>query len=122
MHVETYLIRRESSRESTVSIIQAQFTAKACADGMTTVGNLKTRLIEAVTRWVQTTEDGKSAWEESTHDFNLGDLANQDLAPINERLGPSGIFILSIEVHSMDASSDDWLFDTVLVQERRDGK
>ena len=36
--------------------------------------NLEEAMKNAVTEWIQTTPEGKKAWEESCHDFNYGDL------------------------------------------------
>lgn len=105
---------RASYDESTYAVVTAQ------------VGDARLRgesafldaLTKALSRWVRETETGQEAWEESSHDFNVGDLSNYysdpSLTPI---LTDEGIVNLHIEVHSADAST--WTYDTVLIEEGR---
>lgn len=46
-----------------------------------------------VTEWVETTQAGKKAWEDSTEDLNIGDLVGQydGHAELDECLGKRGI-------------------------------
>jgi hypothetical protein len=61
---------RES--EGTMMIVKLSFTCDV---------NLKkalSKLIEAVTLWVRTTDEGWACWEQSKGDLNIGDLALYD--------------------------------------------
>jgi hypothetical protein len=76
--------------------------------------DLLERLCRAVTRWVNSTPDGAKAWEYSSQDFNIGDLASELGDPILlMRMADEGIrgFVLS------DVPEEDryWRYDTVLV-------
>jgi hypothetical protein len=44
----------------------------------------------------------------------VGDLANEDLTPINKCLGMTGIYIEAVNTFSMDTPESAWVFDTVL--------
>lgn len=60
---------------------------------------------KALSRWVNTTESGKTAWEESREDFNIGDFSmndnNQELKLI---LVENGIMSAEVETFTMDDS------------------
>ena len=66
---------------------------------------------------MKNTEKGRQAWGDSGKALNIGDLSMQDLAPINYYLRKHGIRIVSLEVDSLDARPDQWVFDDVLVEE-----
>lgn len=72
------------------------------------------RLTTALTEWVKTTADGKEAWEYSSYDFNVGDLAtslaDNSLVDMLKKYG-----IYNMDVDAGDISSQTWLFDEVLV-------
>lgn len=85
------------------------------ANGLAVVNRFKEKVVEAVTSWVKTTQEGQDAWADSQHDFNIGDLSNSDLCRINGYLELYGISIVAVDAYSMDASSNSWSFDTVLV-------
>ena len=72
---------------------------------------------KAITRWMDETEEGKKAWEESCEDFNVGDLVfhvdnNKELRDILESWG---IYDVEIETFCIDSqASNAWTYDTVL--------
>lgn len=79
---------------------------------------LRSALTAALTEWMRTTQEGKDAWEDSSHDFNVGDLANAptDSSPLKELLAAQNVHDLEIDVYS-DVSGDRyWTFDTLLVK------
>lgn len=45
----------------------------------------------AITEWVENTEDGLEAWEQSTEDLNIGDLISEDTQSLNPFLQKYGI-------------------------------
>ena len=117
MKPETYVIPRTSMDESTYATLVVEFTADAISRQENGIRQLKQRITDACTDWVKGTEAGKQAWENAGKAFNIGDLANEDLAPINQRLQQHGIRMMSLDVDSMDARPDQWVFDDVLVDE-----
>ena len=81
-----------------------------------TLDQLLDAVRDSVTEWVATTKEGKEAWEASSEDFNIGDLANEDISPISKMIRKKhGYRIVSIEAHSTDAVPSDWTFDSILV-------
>lgn len=98
------VIRRDSHEENTFAVVRWS----GCS-----VDRFKETLKAAVTDWIEI-GSGKEAWEDSSGDFNVGDLANwtgnADLIFI---LAQYGIMDLDIDVFS-DESMPDWTFDEVL--------
>jgi len=74
-----------------------------------------TELRRAVTEWVKTSEDGKSVWEYSGNDLNIGDLMSHG--------GIEDIVALMPGVESIDLDQighprgGNWTYNTVLVNE-----
>lgn len=106
---------RDSYDESTYAVV----TASVENDALRTEGAFLDALIGALSRWVRETQTGRDAWEESSEDFNVGDLSNYhgdpSLTPI---LADVGIMDLRVKVYSADRST--WTFDTVLIEENDD--
>lgn len=73
------------------------------------------KFCDVVTKWRETTECGRQAWEESCEDFNVGDLSMY-LNSIPEYIWTMhGLSHVSVEVTSLDnAASRYWTFDMVL--------
>ena len=111
----TFIVPRDSNEEVTYAAVHVEISDAAADKGLSSVMPFLAALKAALTQWVQTTDGGKEAWEESNEDFNIGDLSNQSLEPINEILAKQGVRITDIEVHSMDGTSEGWSYDTVLV-------
>ncbi len=86
-------------------------------------GHFLAALRAALTAWVNGTDDGQGAWEASSHDFNIGDLAieledwnagpSQD--DLMQCLQAQGIHDLSVRVIDEGSACQDWVYDTVLV-------
>jgi len=95
------------------------FTRDGGSDGVTDAAHCSFRckdtdgkkaLSRAVTKWVETTEEGRAAWEESCEDFNIGDLACHQS---QELLAEWGIHDLKVQVM---AGAESWdYFDRHLV-------
>jgi len=118
-YLRTYnlIVPRISDEEVTFANIQFRFHKASQCKASDEAWRLA--VIEAVTHWVKTTEEGAKAWKESDDNFNIGDLANvDDLTEINKFLKKHhGFEIVSIETAIMDHNGrfDGWLFDDVLV-------
>ena len=57
------------------------------------------QLNRALTLWMETTEEGREAWEDASEDFNIGDLAQHIESPILQGiLMEAGIFNLDIVI------------------------
>jgi hypothetical protein len=113
-----FIVPRDSTDELTFAVVRVEIRRLGEDQGLGGICIFLRALKEAVTEWVNKTPDGLAAWEESSGDFNIGDLANHDLTFINRVLSDRhGVTITDIEVHSMDSQSDGWVYDTILVHE-----
>jgi len=111
-NVEKYIVPRDSSEEATFAVVNVTYKEKNEHLGGF---EMMTAIKSAVTSWMKETEAGKAALEESSCDFNIGDLANvgdENLNLIASKI--DGVEKIEIEVESMDATSDWWNFDTLL--------
>jgi hypothetical protein len=106
MPLQTFNIPRPSIDELTYATMTVDLTDDAIRAGYLNVPQLKECIIDACTDWVKQTAEGKKAWEDSSHTFSIGELAHEDLGPINQRLKEQGIQIVSLVVDSMEASED----------------
>ena len=86
------IVRRDSRDEETFAVI--------CWNGVEPDALLDA-LRRALRQWQQTPE-GQAAWEESAHDFNIGDLSSAPCGfdPLRSILQRHGIQDLDIDVHS----------------------
>lgn len=66
-------VREESGRTSTMTIVRLT-TRKP----VRTAEQKTKTIIEAVSKWVKDTDDGKECWNQSCADLNIGDLACYD--------------------------------------------
>lgn len=73
-------------------------------------------LRKCVTRWVNTTEQGKSCFAYAGADLNIGDLLTYGDSELNRILEHNGIHQFNQDTYdNLDAG--DWTYDTVLVNE-----
>ena len=75
--------------------------------------SLLTRLIQGVTRWVSSSEEGREAYEYSSEDLNIGDLASYEGEPALVA-ALEGAGIASFHVIEMFDNNDVEPFDTLL--------
>lgn len=109
-----FVVVREANDEATLARIEASVTNPE----LVYEKNFLRALIKAVTEWVKSTEDGKSAWEGTRHDFNIGDLADEIGDEALERcLKHEGIRYMSIQIETNDHRCRHWTYDTVLADE-----
>ncbi len=103
------VVPRISDDEHTFAVVQWEGVEES---------KLRDALTNAVTEWVDTTEDGQGLWQYSCGDLNIGDLAGHgEDEELNRILAKHGIRNFDITTFS-DASGDqDWTYDTVLVNE-----
>jgi hypothetical protein len=81
----------------------------------------KQRLIEALTKWRDATDEGKKAWEDSVQNFNVADLENYVNAysweyGIDDILVEYGIHELNVEIY-YGLSPGVWNYDDILMEE-----
>src|ERR1035437_9915177 len=110
----TFVVPRDSRDELTYAVIRVEISDEAASKGMCCVMPFLAALKSAVTEWIKTTKEGKNAWEESSKDFNIGELSNYNLVKIDRILAKQGIHDIDIEVHSMEGTSEGWSYDTIL--------
>ena len=84
---------------------------------ITSVENLspseaKSKVVDAITQWINDTMEGKDAWSYSCTDFNIGDLSQfEQSSTLNNILKQHGINSINIAT----ISADNFDFDEVLV-------
>ena len=96
-----------------VCVVKATVNNPALNDDSRFLDSLR----RAVTRWIDETAQGKTAWRQSCQDFNIGDLGNE--FPLDEAfveiLAAEGIHQLELE--SYGGGARNWVHDTHLVNE-----
>lgn len=103
-----FIAPRASHSETTIAVISSYFTANDKSEK-----NFLKCLVSAMDKWFKT-EEGAKAWEHSSGDYNVGDLANESLGEdtkLGKLLLDEGIRDLDINTYSSD---NEWSFDTVL--------
>jgi hypothetical protein len=117
MQSTQFIIPRLSNDESTFAVVTVDLMEQAIDAGLSGATTFLAALKDTVTEWVKTTDSGRKAWEESDENFNVGDLANENLEALNELfMERHAAFITDIDVFSQDGNTgDEWAFDDVLV-------
>lgn len=72
-------------------------------------------MMDAVTKWVATTEAGRSLWNYSSHDLNIGDLAGSDAfndPDLRQLLAERGLIVENVTVSDAEYARS---YDTILV-------
>ena len=100
---------------STVALVQVNVDDTFNDSGHSTEsGAVQGAVVSAVTDWINETESGRKAWEESCEDFNIGDLCEcLDDESLRARLSRYGIG--GMEICITDGSESQWTFDEILV-------
>lgn len=108
MFIKLLIVKRESYEENMFAVVR---WSGSCLEA-----DLKKRITQAVNDWIQTSDEGQLANENSNDNFNIGDLSactgDKELASI---LALYGIVDLEIDVFS-DERPGDWAFDDLLNQ------
>jgi hypothetical protein len=108
--VTTIAVRGDDS-DKWVAVVSCMESEK-----IITPTDLHAGVLVAVREWVRKNKAGKEAFEESSRDFNVADLANHlDSYSLRDELLKVGIERLNINL--FDDSGDFWDFDEVLVNE-----
>lgn len=103
----SFVVAREGEPD-TVAIVSFKALTRMNAE------QARTKLAEAVTRWIIRTVEGKDAWAYSSQDFNIGDLAGCVEDPIL-MIEISAAGLEEFCVCTMDGGAMGWNYDTVLV-------
>ena len=112
IHEETFIVFRDSREESTVAVVRAVVeTRNLCAEV-----NFLEALKTAITLWISGTPEGKAAWESSSKDFNVGDLADVEIVTLAPYLKTVGILQLDVTPF-VSFAAGPWSYGTVLVHE-----
>ena len=80
------------------------------------------KLREAIAAWINKTKEGREAWDYSSEDFNVGDLAGlgyESDTPLGQELAVVGIHNLDITIMNLIGEAD-WHYDTVLGEDPED--
>jgi hypothetical protein len=113
-HYVEYLVPRISNDEFTCAIVKAVVSPKHISSEK---GFFK-RLMDAVTEWAKSTKRGRLAWEQSSKDFNIGDLSGVfQNGEFRDILKSHGIVRLEIETFVNTAERSTITYDTHLVDE-----
>ncbi len=112
-----FVIRREWE-PGTFAIITATVDPglfkKAHPKDGTAAGAIKAMVTQAVTAWVNETEEGKNAAKFVNWNFNAGDLADAlDKTGLRERLKVAGVMEIAIQSSEI-AYDDGWGLDDTL--------
>lgn len=101
--------RNEGGVLATYAIVT--FTCEQSQDPKVLIEKFKA----AVTDWINSTDEGKAAWNYSCEDFNIGDFANyENDQKLNECLAKEG---LSVNIDLMNDSDNVLPFDTILAND-----
>lgn len=106
-----FIVPRISNDEVTFAIVEARVK-----DSINSQEDFLTALKKSLNEWKKT-DAGQEAWENSSEDFNVGDLRDElPNVSIACFLKTNGIRSLQITVESMEGSGN-WQFDDVLMEE-----
>lgn len=107
----TTIAVRSDLKDKWVAVISCR-----ASDKIQTPVDLHKAILVAVQAWVNKTQAGKEAFEESSQDFNIGDLSNNlDSYSLRDELMDVGVTQLQISL--FDDSGDFWDYDEVLAVE-----
>lgn len=105
------VVLRSSSDESTLAIVTVRRT-----DTVRHPDQLLDLFRNAVTAWVRETKEGAEAYENSSEDFNIGDLAVIMPNPqLQFYFNGQGLYDINIETIVNTDYQDNWTYDTRLV-------
>lgn len=108
----TFVVPRLIDRKDDNTVAVVTVTSES-RDWRLNGGAFKQWLIEQLTVWAQTPA-GRQAWDNSTHDFNVGDLNyHQDDPALVSLLRQHGV-TMKITVY---CGGHDWQYDDVLIDE-----
>lgn len=115
-HQGTFVVVRFSSDEFTFALVQA----RVATEDLLSEACFREALEKALTNWARETKEGREAWESSSEDFNVGDLAcalpSESLAPY---LAKEGILWLEVATTVHHAPCTHWCYDTILLDESK---
>lgn len=116
------IIDATSQKEKTEALRSCQFNFARTEDGaVTTLGILTfttsidnndaawAAMMDAITKWVATTDAGRSLWEYSSNDLNIGDLAGSDAfgnKDLKALLEARGLHFKSLAVSDSEGCAD----------------
>jgi hypothetical protein len=112
-HLVRFIVGRESVDETTFAVVTARVEDERLIDK----GSFYRALAAACKKWAMTTDDGRKAAEETSGDFNVGDLAGAPLGPgesLGRLLAEQDIHELAIELHT-DGDTAAWEYDDQLM-------
>ncbi len=111
--IKTIVIPRHDNDMVAFGAVEIEYTPTA-SPKVATIAGLLVALKHAITVLVNTDAEWKELWEESSEDFNVGDL---EMAPLDKLNGilmrTLGVRILTVETFSMEGPTT-WTFDDVL--------
>lgn len=108
----------ERRDDNLYATLKFRFTPDHTALSNPKAGSIRLWLETVLTHWAKTTKAGRKAWDDSSGDFNVGDL-NQALgdASLKRLLRDNGCLRLTVRIDdsAMRTFDPDWVFDTVLM-------
>ena len=106
-----FVVPRVSEGETTVAVVKAEVRDQS----LNQPPRFRDALMRGITKWIITEKCGGSAWENSSHDFNVGDLSFHITDHIlRECLLDEGIRLMDIVTHVRLEKRMSWVYDTVL--------
>lgn len=107
------VVIRSSTEENTLACVTVRKT-----ETVRHPGQLLSLFRNAITAWVRETKEGREAYDNSSRDFNVGDLAVIMPNPqLQYYFNGQGLYDIEIETISSTDFQDDWTYDTHLVED-----
>jgi hypothetical protein len=111
----THVIPRMSHEETTVALIRYELGSNA-DPGDASLSRILPKLINAVTSWVENTEEGRACYEYAGNDLNIGDVASHGGEQyVAIQMSLHDLLGFKIEVFCCLENSPGMTYDTSLV-------
>ena len=106
----------EDGSNGLVNLAVVEFNVRPSLSSRQALAALK----KVLTQWVKTTKDGRTAWKQSSEDFNIGDLSlcEEDF----KRYGAKGLEaqgVYSFNILYCGDVADAETFDTILIDKAK---
>ena len=112
-----FIVSRNDPNEITFALV----TANVNRTGLKNEINFLNALTRSISEWIKTSDAGKMALEDSSENFNVGDLSNwtEELS-LKKCLENEGITEFNVDITSKNIVSTNWMYDTVLADINED--
>lgn len=105
-----FIVLRSSREEVTYAIVKATISKPELRYEL----KFKGALVNAITSWVEQTQEGKKLWLQTCKNLNLGDLSTALDPTLLPYLAQQGIETLQIDTNCVEDACYLWTYDNVL--------